>query len=156
MESATPLKKRPFDLVLVIIFGMFAMSSFFVDLAAGLNVSHDSPFGQTLASYGEMADPLVLQNPLWLQLASLISGVVFGPFYVALVYALIRERAWIRKPALIYVGAMVYSMVLYYGVELLGPTPPTSYPIMVGSTLPYLLAPAALCWRMWRDQPFDR
>jgi len=152
MTQPILLRQRRLDLVLVAIFGCFALTSFLFDFAAGLDAGPDTLLGKGVHTYAQLADPLVGQNPLWLRVASFISGAVFGPFYIVLVYGLIHDRRWIRVPSLIYIGAILYSMVLYYSVELAGPLPPTNYAIFFGSTLPYVLAPLLLAWRLWRSR----
>src|SRR5439155_1098081 len=78
--------------------------------------------------YANGTDPLLLHAPIGLKVQVAISAFVFGPFYLLLVYAFVAGRDWIRMPAIVYVSAMTYGMVLLFGAEFLGDLPPTNVP----------------------------
>ncbi len=153
-----PLRARPRDWFFVVAFGFFALSSWLSDTVAALGISAraDSPNPLARASYfyARGADPLLIANPFYLQVSCFISAFVFGAFYPVLVYAFVRGRNWIRIPAIVYVSAMTYGMVMFLAMEFLGPLPPTDLPWFFSWNLPYLLIPLALGWRMRRPEPF--
>jgi hypothetical protein len=154
--SSLPLRQRPGDWFFVAIFVLFASSSFLSDLVTGLGfIGADHWLAQANRWYAEGTDPLFLSHPYFLRIQTLISGLVFGPFYLVLVYAFVRGRDWVRIPALLYVSAMTYGMVVYFWNELAGPLPPTNLPKFWAFNLPYLVVPLLLGYRLRRPQPFS-
>ena len=81
-------------------------------------------------------------------------GIVYGPFYLVLVYAFVRGANWIRIPALIYIGAMVYGMIQFLYWEFALGMPPRNLPVFFAFNLPYLVVPLLLGLRMRRPEPF--
>ena len=154
-----PLRRRPLDLFLVACFSLFAFTSlvyepfvvFGVDLAGAAD-----PVGRSWFWYARSFDPVFLAPPLWLRILCDIDAFLFGPFYLVLVYALVRGRAWIRLPALLYGGAIVYSTLVYFGWELLdaGNRGRADLAVVVLVNLPYTVVPLILIRRMWRPAPF--
>lgn len=132
-------------------FFAFAATSLLFDRAAALDwVGPDvgDPFGRALWWYGSRFDPLVAQNPLFLRTMSTISAFVFGPFYLLLGWALLKQRRWIRLPAIVYAAVMLYSMVVHTVVEIWGDLPPPNMLVFVGTYAAYVIAPAVLLRRM--------
>ncbi len=131
---------------------LFAMTSLVFDRIAALEPGPMEPATTGVKGaffwYATTFDPLIAVNPLWLQIMSSISAFVFGPFYLALAYALIRRRAWIRRPALAYAAVMLYSMVVFLGVHTFGEPRPPSLAIVAAMYAPYVLFPLALLRRM--------
>ncbi len=154
-----PLAERRLDLVFVVGFSLFAMTSALFDRMAAIDVdfAHDSsPLAQALYHYGTTVDPLVVDNPLWLQVMSAISAFVFGPFYLVLVYCFVTARDWIRLPAFIYASAMLYSVIVHVILEYAGDLPPLNHAAFVGTYFAYAALPLALMFRMGKPHPFTR
>jgi hypothetical protein len=157
--STRPPWRRPLDLVLAACFGWFAVTSF---LASSLSIvgvplsAHGSWPVRVVHAYATGVAPLFLHNPLYFRVQNVIDTCVFGPFYLVLVYALVRGRAWIRLPAFVYVGAISYGMVLLMSTELFGPHRPTNYPVYFALNLPYLVIPIVLAWRLRAPAPCGR
>ncbi len=152
----TPLSDRKSDIFFVCCFCFFAFSSFFSDALHGLNLIHGDGFwAQANVWYAEVSgDEFFLQDHAYVRFATLISGLIYGPFYLVLVYAFIKGANWIRLPALIYVGAMCHGMTEFicweYGI---GPAP--SIPgVFWAFNLPYALVPILLGIRMGHHMPF--
>ncbi len=155
---ARPLRERPGDWFFILAFSFFAFSSFFSDavVASGVPLAPDSPSFWARANwwYANGTDPYLLNAPFVFRVQVAVSAFVFGPFYLVLVYALLTGRNWIRLPAIVYVSAMVYGMVLLFGAEFLGELPPTNVPRFLAFNLPYLVVPLLLAYRMRRPLPF--
>ncbi|WP_088241252.1 EXPERA domain-containing protein [Calothrix rhizosoleniae] len=153
-------KRRYFDYFFIICFSFFAWTSFFTSSLVALNIpiTPESNFFliRALYWYGTNIDPALIKNPLSLQIQSLIDIFIFGPFYLLLVYAFIKGKNWIRLPAIIYVSAITYSMILYLGIEFMGDNPPSNHVAFLAINLPYLLIPLALGYRMRKTYPFNK
>jgi len=135
---------------------MFAATSVLFDRAAALDwVGPDvvDPFGRALWWYGANFDPLVAENPLFLRIMSGLSAFVFGPFYFVLAWGVAKQRAWIRTPAIVYAGVMLYSMVVHIGVEVWCDTPPPNLAVFFATYAIYVVAPAVLLRRMLGGWP---
>ena len=156
--EGTPLRERPGDWFFVLAFGFFTLSSWLSDTvpALGIPITPDSsnPLVRGAWLYAKDADPLLIAEPFYVRVSTFISAFVFGAFYPVLVYAFVRGRNWIRIPAIVYVSAMTYGMVMFLCMEFLGPLPPTNLPWFFSWNLPYLLIPLALAWRMRNIDPF--
>ncbi|MBV6622509.1 MAG: DUF2781 domain-containing protein [Rivularia sp. (in: Bacteria)] len=154
------LEKRFFDYLLIICFSFFACTSFFTSSFIALNLPLTPESKNFLIRglywYGQNIDPALIKNPLSLQIQSFIDVFIFGPFYLLLVYAFIKGKNWIRVPAIIYVSAITYSMILYLGIEFMGDYPPNNYLVFLAINLPYLLIPLALGYRMRKTYPFSK
>ena len=157
MAEPTEPRRPLLDAFLVATLCAFAATSMLVDRTAALDIiGPDSadPFARAMYWYGVRYDPLVVANPLFLQVMSAISAFVFGPLYLWLARALWRRDAAIRVPALLYVVAMLYSMVVHVAVEVWGELPPPNMLVFVGVYTPYLVVPLLLAWRVRRRDPF--
>lgn len=155
-----PLRQRPFDCFLLCWFCAFAVSSlvyeqfivFGVDLASTTDI-----FGRSWYWYARSFDPIFLDTPIWLRIMCGIDAYVFGPFYLILVYALVRGRNWIRVPALLYGAAIVYSTAVYFGYEFLDHANRAQANLWAVFlvNIPYTVVPLLLMWRVRRPDPFD-
>src|SRR4051812_49912145 len=108
-------------------------------------MSPDSPNALARANYWYAidADPLFMHPPVWMRFVTGLSAFVYGPFYVVLVYALIRGRNWIQLPAVMYATAIsVITGVVVFGAEFFGEDPSLrvqNVPKFLGFNLPYVL-----------------
>lgn len=155
--TTPPWYRQPLDLVLVVTFGMFALTSFLFDRLGGIDAidpASADPLARALVAYGERFDPLVLENPVFLRIMSWISAFVMGPFYLVLIYAFVRRRNWIRDPAIAYAAIMLYSMVVHVAAELMWHTPPPNLPVLFATYAWYAVAPVLLLVRMRPTRPF--
>jgi len=154
---SVPISRRPGDWVFVGCFAFFAFSSFFSDVWHALDLLHgDSFWARANRGYVEMAgDEFLLEDHDYLRINTGISGFVYGPFYLVLVYAFFVGKNWIRTPGLIYVGAMLhgYAEFLYYEF-VLGPSP-TNLPVFWAFNAPYGIVPLLLGFRLWRAPVFE-
>ena len=156
-----PLRSRPFDAFLVFCFSLFAVSSLvfepFIVFDVDLSTASD-PVGKTWYWYASSFDPIFLDTPLWLRIMCGIDAFVFGPFYLVLIYALVRARSWIRVPALLYAAAIVYSTVVYFGYEVLDPAnrAQANLSAVFLINIPFTLVPLLLLWRMSSANPSAR
>ncbi|MGB5810071.1 MAG: emopamil-binding family protein [Polyangiales bacterium] len=155
-HAAPPPPVRPLSEPVVCVFAVTSLVYeqyivFGVDLSSATDV-----FGRSWYWYAHSFDPIFLDTPLWLRIMCTIDAYVFGIFYLVLIYALVRERNWIRVPALLYGTAIVYSTVVYFGYEFLDPANRAQANLLMVFlvNIPYTLVPLLLMWRMRRPQPF--
>ena len=146
-----PLGKRPLDLLLILTFCSFALTSFLFDPYTALDVdlaTSTSPPARLTYWFATNVDPLLLRPPLFLRIMVALSVVLLGPIYFLLAYGLWRQRPWLRAIAIPYAAVKIYSLLVYLGVALLGDTPPRHYPLFFAVYLPYLVAPIVLWVRV--------
>ena len=94
-----------------------------------------------------------------MQFVAGLSGFVYGPFYLLLVYALIKGKNWIRLPAVMYATAIsVLTGIVVFGVEFFGePAWRCQNPAkFLAFNLPYVIVPILLLVRMRKPLPFTR
>ncbi len=98
-----PLKQRPFDLFLAVVFAVFAVTTAMADFmpSLGVELTPDSPNFLVRMNYAYAADtdPLFLRHPFWMRLVTGLSAFVYAPFYVVLVWALVKGKNGIQLPA---------------------------------------------------------
>jgi hypothetical protein len=74
--------------------------------------------------------------------------------YVVMIFAFLRRRNWIRTPALLFCGAIIYSTLVYFLVEILSQRDRANIAMVVIVNIPYTIIPCLLVWRMWSGDPF--
>lgn len=154
---SVPLRRRPLDLILVACFALFAFTSLVMEMYIVFGVdlrTATDPFGRAWRLYCQW-DPLFLDTPMWLRIMCAIDGFVFGPFYLVLIAAFVREREWIRIPALIYVSAIVYSTLVYFAYEFIAEAGRANLAMVVLVNVPYTIVPLLLGGRVARGPVFS-
>jgi hypothetical protein len=170
-----PLRERRRDWFFVVIFAIFASTSFLFDPANMIgrpSPSSRNPLARFIYDFAAGIDPVLIANPRFVQLiVGFVSALLYGIFYLVLIYAFVRGREWIRLPAIFYAGMIVMSGGLYLSVEALGDAPlfalacgpgfgfdykSPSMPMSIAVNGPYPLVALLLVTRMWRPHPFTR
>jgi hypothetical protein len=157
------LRDRRVDIFFAVVFTAFTITSVISDLLPTVGVDFSRPSGNFLANsnywYAHDADPLFMNPPVWMRIVTGLSAFVYMPFYIVLVYALIRGRDWIQLPAVIY-ATMISTItgIIVFGVEFFGePEFQTQNPVkFLAFNLPYVLIPLLLLVRMRKPMPFAR
>jgi len=145
------------DRVLIACFGLFAFTSIFMEpyITFGVDLATATgPLGRAWYFYASRWDPLFLEPPTYLRVMTGIDEWVYGPMHLALIYAFVRRRAWIRLPALLYCGAIVYSTLVYFLTEFLSEGHRANLAMVTVVNVPYTIVPCLLVWRMRRPDPF--
>ena len=166
MEKAPqnlPLTQRKADYFFIIIFLVFVFTSIVSDAITGIAIPlrPDSTNFWIRGNYwySYHCDPLILTPPVWMQIVAGLSGFIYGPFYILLVYALIKGKNWIRLPALMYATCIsVLTGIVVFGVEFFGEPQwrcqdPAKF---LSFNLPYVIVPILLLIRMRKPMPFIR
>jgi len=152
------VNRRPLDLGLACFFGVTILYGFLFSLPEGLGVpvAPDSPWPplRSLHGWAVAQEPAHLDPPPVLIASCLFDGLFQAPILLFIVHGLLRERPWVRTPALVYAGAAVTNMFFYFSTTFLGPTPPPNLGVYLPFNLPWLIAPALLGWRIWGAEPF--
>lgn len=163
MEQNLPLSKRPIDLFFSVVFLTFAITCGISDAIPTLGITMSADSANFLARanywYAVDADPLFMHPPVWMRFVTGLSAFVYGPFYLLLVYSLIKGKNWIQLPSVIY-ATMISSItgIVVFGVEFFGEVPfrtPNPAKFLVFN-LPYVLIPILLLIRMRKPYPFQR
>src|SRR5262245_3261717 len=144
------------DRVLYHVIGVFAFTSicmepyitFGVDLARATD-----PLGRAWYFYARSWDPLSLEQPTYMRVMTGIDEWLYGPMYLVLIYAFVRRREWIRGPALLYCGAIIYSTLVYFVIEFLSEGQRANLAMVVLVNIPYTIVPCVLAWRVWGRAP---
>jgi len=157
------LKQRGFDYAFIVFFSWAFISCMISDAIPTLGImqSPDSPniLAQINYAYSSVNDPLFMHPPIWMRFVTGLSAFVYAPFYLVLVYALIKGKNWIQLPSVIYATMIVtLTGVVVYGVEFLGELEyrtPNPLGFLAYNTL-YVLIPLLLLIRMRKPEPFTR
>jgi hypothetical protein len=140
------------DRMLTAFLALFAFTSFamepYIMLHTDLANATD-PLGRAWYFYARSWDPLFLDPPFYMRVMTGIDACIYGPTYLVLIYAILRRRAWIRAPALLYCGAILYSTLVYFLVEFLTEAHRANLLMVVVVNVPYTIIPCVLAWRMW-------
>jgi hypothetical protein len=106
--------------------------------------------------WGSNFDPVQWARPPWWRATIWIDALLFGPFYVAAIYAYGKGHEWIKNPSLIWCGLMFANVTIILFEEFLGATPAKAPTLVLFANLPWLLMPIATAARMWSAHPFTR
>lgn len=115
--------------------------------------------GQLWHYYAVTFDPIFLQLPLWLRIVCSLDTFLFGPFYLASIYAFATSQQgspWYRLVALPYSGALLYSTVVYFAYEVIAEAHRASMLWVFLINLPWTLAPVLLVLRLQLEPPAER
>ena len=99
--------------------------------------------------------PAHLDPPPNLIAACLFDGFFQAPVLLFVIFGLVRLRPWLRPLALFYAGAATTNMFFYFTQTFLGPHSPTNVAYYLAFNLPWLIAPMALCARVWLGSGFE-
>ena len=158
-----PLSERRIDIFFAVIFFVFAITSVISDALPTLGVSMSPNSTNALARanywYAATTDPLFMNPPVWMRFVTGLSAFVYGPFYLILVYSLIKGKNGIQLPSVIY-ATMISTItgIIVFGVEFFG-EPEFRTPNVLkflAFNLPYVLLPLLLLVRMRKPLPFTR
>lgn len=161
-----PFKQRRLDWIFV---GFFLVNLFFVTYIVDLEtlvipdptrfeqpVWPPEPMVRLVHWYGQTFDPVLMARPQWWKMTIWVDVLLYGPFYVAAIYAFVKGKDWIRIPCFLYAGMMFMGVTVILGEEIAGLTPARNLPFVVAVNLPWLLTPLFLTLRMWKEKPFAR
>lgn len=152
--------QRKVDWLFIAVLCFFIFTSFLIDVPYVLAIFFGIELPMIpllLQPYLDAADPLMASAPPFLMVAVFLSGFVWGPFYLFLIRAFIRQQAGIRIPVFIYCGAMTMAMLMIFAEELYSHVPGWQTPDVIAfmaTNLPYLLMPVALAIRFRSSEPF--
>jgi EXPERA (EXPanded EBP superfamily) len=163
IDTNLPLRKRPIDIFFAILFFIFAITSGISDAipTLGIEMSENAPtwVGRANYQYAIHCDPLFLYPPIWMRFVTGLSAFLYGPFYLILVYCLIKGKNGVQLPSVIY-ATMISTItgVLVFGVEFFGEPEYRcqNIPKFLSLNLPYVLIPLLLLIRMRKPNPFTR
>jgi hypothetical protein len=98
-------------------------------------------------SWGRNFDPVLLARPVWWKVTIWIDVLLYGPFYVAAIYALVQDRPWITTPMVLWAGLMLMGVAVIMGEEMFAPYP-TPQPVIVWlANTPWIIFPLLAVWR---------
>jgi hypothetical protein len=156
----TPIGRPPrlptLDRVLIAFFALFAFTSIFMEpyITFGVDLARATdPLGRAWYFYARSWDPLFLDQPVYMRVMTGIDEWVYGPMYLVLTYAFLRRREWIRQPALLYCGAIVYSTLVYFLTEFASEGHRADLAMVTAVNIPYAIIPCLLAWRLWGSGP---
>jgi hypothetical protein len=158
MTPQRGFNRRPLDLVLVVFFVLSILYGLLYSLPEGLGipVSPDSPWPplRSLYDWAVAQEPAHLDPPTSLLANGVYDGFIQSPMLLFVIWGLLHQRDWVRPLALVYGGAAIANMLIYFFVTFMGPTPPPHPAVYLPFNLPWLVAPAVLVLRMLRPEPF--
>ena len=99
--------------------------------------------GKVWAIYTQW-DPLFIMPPLWLKILCTIECFMFGPLYIATAYGIQNDSNWLSFVALPFCGALIYSTIVYFAMEVLDPLPGTNMAMVFLINIPWTIVPMLL------------
>jgi hypothetical protein len=162
-----PIWNRPGD-ILILVFFVFNLLfiTYLVDVEQ-LVIADPSHFTypawpppaavDIIHQYARSHDPDILARAAWWRATIWIDVLLFGPFYIAAVYAYLKGKAWIRIPSIIYGSMIITNVLIILMEERYGSTPAPDFVWVFLTNLPWLIMPGYVIARMWRDpHPFTQ
>lgn len=100
--------------------------------------------------YIEPFDPIFNDPPNWLFVFCWIEVLVWGPLYLWSAWLIWNASQLQHLVLLPFAGALFYSTVVYFVLDLLDPVPGTHFVGVTLINLPWTLLPVALVWHVWK------
>ena len=158
---------RPVDAVLIGWFCVGLAVTFLVDIEAvlvqrpdlGLDAAHTplwppEPCVRAVRWWSAAADPLMHARPVWFRAAIWVEVLVQAPFYAVAIYAFVRQRSWVRVPAIVYATVLLTIMPIVLAEQYFGPHA-SRRPLLVTAVYgAYVLMPVLLLVRVWSVDVF--
>ncbi|CAM9576323.1 unnamed protein product, partial [Ectocarpus fasciculatus] len=98
--------------------------------------------------YSKNWDPMFLDIPMWLRVMCGIEVFVFGPLYAVCAIGLQRRSQWLPVVAYVFSGALFYSTIVYFAMELIELLPGTDLVMVFIINVPWSILPVVLSWRV--------
>lgn len=167
MRSVIPLRQRPLDIAWLIFFVVnLTFITYIVDLEQ-LVIDDPNKFEYPLWPpralvdmvhwWGRTFDPPQWARPAWWRATIWIDVLLFGPFYVAAIYAFLKGKEWIRMPTVIWGSMMFTNVSIILFEELVGPHATPEPAVVLAANAAWAIVPVILIARMWRNpHPFTR
>jgi hypothetical protein len=162
VRETIPFRKRPFDWLLL---GFFAINFFFITYIVDIEqltiadpdhftypIWPPAIFVDLVHWWGRNFDPCLMAREPWWRATIWIDAVLFGPFYAAAMYALVKGKEWIRVPAFVWAGLMFANVTIIMFEELLGPHHTPTPWIVIGANIPWWTLPAVVTFRFARSE----
>ncbi|MBT8399789.1 MAG: DUF2781 domain-containing protein [Rhodothermia bacterium] len=105
--------------------------------------------------WGASFDPTLMTRPVWRLTTAWIDVLLFGPFYLAAVYAFVGRRNWIRAPALMYAAVMLTNVTIIMSESSFGSVQAPFPFIVLGVFSPWIVFPVVVVIRMTKPTPFS-
>ena len=165
MRTVIPLKRRPLD---IIILGYFIFNIVFITYLFDLEqivITDASDFTYPAWPpksiddlghwWGQHFDPLLYARPVWWRATIWIDAVLFGPFYLAGIYAFVKGKDWIRLPSIIYSSVMLTNVTIILSEEIWGAHASGNLAAVLGANASWIIVPVLIICRMWKpEHPF--
>jgi hypothetical protein len=167
MYVAIPLSKRPLDILWIVFFVVnLTFITYIVDIEQ-IIIDDPSRFEyppwppaalvDLVHWWGRNYDPVLMARPAWWRATIWIDSLVFGPFYVAAIFAFLKGREWIRIPTIIWGSMMLTVVTIILFEEMVGEHATPERAAVLLANAPWALAPLFLIVRMARNpRPFTR
>ncbi len=160
-----PLSKRPLDIALLAFFLLNLLFITYIVDFEQLTVPDPAHFTypfwpppgavDMVHRYGQAFDPLLLARPPWWKATIWIDALLFGPFYLAAIYAYVTGKEWIRVPSIIYSSMLITNVLIILSEEIYGSHATPHLPVVLLLNFPWLAFPIGIIYRMWRyPHPF--
>lgn len=99
--------------------------------------------------YGRTFDPVLMARPVWWRVTIWWDSLLFGPFYVAAIYAYWKGRNWIRIPSIIWASIMLSGVAVILAEETWGPYATPQLPMVLALNAPWVFFPLWILIRSW-------
>ncbi len=161
MASVVPFRRRKLDIAIVAFFLVNILFITYVVDVEQLIIADPyhftyplwppAPAVDAVHWWGSNFDPVLMARPVWWKMTIWIDALGFGPFYIVAIYALIKGKAWIRVPSIIYSSMLLTNVLIILGEERAGSSATPHFPIVFLANLPWLVFPFLIIARMWRS-----
>ena len=154
-----PLGRRRGDILYIVIFSWFLITSFVTDSLNGLHATISPESGNAVERiiytlYASKADPALIFNQPTVRVSAWISAFVWGPLYMFFIISFVFGWNSIRNWGLVYGAALTSSMILYMAEGLFGTHASPDPTLYLVTNLAYILVPLSMVVRMWKERPF--
>lgn len=153
------LSSRPYDWLFIVLFIYFIFSCLFIESKycfgdGPMDPNDDRFMMPETYDFCVKYNPLFLERPKWLKIATCWSAFGFLPFHCILLSSYVFGINSARPFAFIFAGIKLYALTFYHYMEYTSHTPPPSFIPYWAAEGPYLIALFGTLWRFRNPGPF--
>ncbi len=130
---------------------LFLAAGHLFDLSLGIGLNHHIGWFNSITELYSRWDPTYIAQPFYMEITSLLSGIVMIPMTLLMAYGFRKQARWLITLVPLYTGFIVCNNICWYWNEYFCPIPPHSWAWLIFWSSPWWILPVYLCWKVCRE-----
>ncbi len=125
---------------------LFLCAGHLFDLALGLGWNRSIAWFGAITDIYSRWDPTYVAQPFYMEITSLLSGIVMIPATLAIAHGFHRRLSFVKWLVPMYAGFIICNNVSWYWNEFFCPEPPVSWFMMILFSSPWWVLPSVIAY----------